>query len=229
MWPSGVGIPLCLHGFLHLLHHPGRNAEWLQLIHPHIRTVPEKHSCYYSNHIQTVPENQTDITKVNMRKNPNVTMVTPQLKRGAGKERLQDKHCAWMRLGWRSNFLIQILFPLVLFLSPQLNCYSALVQKRDPSITDQRDCSAWSDQFRWNLILMQDESEWNQTDPNTNWRTTELKVWGWPVLITAGQILDVLLNQQVGLKQEHRVSLQNTEQNQSVFSGPVINGDATVQ
>lgn len=52
---SGVSVSLTLHGSLHLLHHPQRNWEWLQLVHPDIWTVPAgtTHSCYRRNHRQT--------------------------------------------------------------------------------------------------------------------------------------------------------------------------------
>lgn len=38
---SEVSVPLGLHGSLHLLHHPNRNSERLQLIHPDVWTLPE--------------------------------------------------------------------------------------------------------------------------------------------------------------------------------------------
>lgn len=38
---SEVSVSLSLHGSLHLLHHPQRNWERLQLVHPDVRTVPE--------------------------------------------------------------------------------------------------------------------------------------------------------------------------------------------
>lgn len=49
-WGSGVSISLSFHGSLHLLHHPLRNRERLQLVHPDVRTVPE---CTTQTHADT--------------------------------------------------------------------------------------------------------------------------------------------------------------------------------
>lgn len=47
---SEIGVSLGLHGPLHLLHHPLRNREWLELIHPHIWTIP---ACIHTSHVKS--------------------------------------------------------------------------------------------------------------------------------------------------------------------------------
>lgn len=37
---GSASIPLGLHGLLHLLHHPQGDGEGLQLVHPHVGTLP---------------------------------------------------------------------------------------------------------------------------------------------------------------------------------------------